>query len=125
VPEGFEESAGVTVKKGTAAAELPGAVAFDMRPNAPKAGEKYTVACEMVNQGSQPIGIKDVIVTSIVNGRRASSPLTPLTTAVAPGQRGKLFETSDFWKEEITTWSLEVTVRTTRGETYKNSLVWK
>jgi len=125
VPEGFEDSAGVTVKKGTAAAELPGALAFDMRPNAPKGGDKYTVSCEMVNQGSQPIAVKDLVVTFVVNGRRSGAPLTPLTASVAPGQRGKLFESSDVWKEETTSWSLEVVVRTPRGETYKNTLVWK
>jgi tetratricopeptide (TPR) repeat protein/tRNA A-37 threonylcarbamoyl transferase component Bud32 len=125
VPEGFEDSAGVTVKRGTAAAELPGSLAFDMRPDAPKGGDKYTVTCQLVNQGTQPISVKELIVTFVVNGRRSAAPLTPLTASVAPGQRGKLFEASDMWKDETTSWSLEVTVRTPRGESYKNSLVWK
>ena len=36
---GFEDSAGVNVKKGTAAAELPGRIVFEASPPAPKAGE--------------------------------------------------------------------------------------
>ena len=125
VPDGFEDSAGVKVNKGTQAAELPGTLAFEARPESPKAGERYTVACVMVNQGSQPISVKDLIVTVVQNGRKSSSPVTPLVAAVAPGQRAKVFETADIWKEDTTSWSFELLLRTPRQETYKNTLVWK
>ena len=125
VPEGFEDSAGVTTKKGTQAAELPGALVFEVKPESPKAGDRYTVTCLMVNQGQQPIAVKEVTVTSKINGRGASGPIQALTASVAPGQRGKLLDNSEIWKEDTTSWSFEVVVRTPRGETYKNSVVWK
>jgi hypothetical protein len=125
VPEGFEESAGVTAKRGTQAAELPGAIAFEAKPNSPKGGDRYSVVCALVNQGSQPIAIKEVIVTTTVNGKRVASPVPPLVASVAPGQRAALFETPDIWKEDTTSWSMQVLVRTARNETYKNDLVWK
>jgi tetratricopeptide (TPR) repeat protein len=125
VPEGFEDSAGVTVKKGTQAAELPGVIAFEMRPEAPKPAERYTVSCYMVNQGQQPIAIKEMIVTPKINGRGSSAPVQPLVVSVAPGQRAKLLETSEIWKEDTASWSFEVLVRTPRQETYRNSLVWR
>ena len=125
VPEGFEDSAGVTTKKGTQAAELPGSLAFEVRPESPKSGDRYTVSCIMVNQGQQPIAVKEMIVTSKINGRGGSAPIQALTASVAPGQRGKLLESSEIWKEDTTSWSFEVVVRTPRGETYKNSVVWK
>jgi hypothetical protein len=31
----------------------------------------------------------------------------------------------DLWKEDTTSWQMEATVTTSRGETYKNTLVWK
>jgi tRNA A-37 threonylcarbamoyl transferase component Bud32/tetratricopeptide (TPR) repeat protein len=125
VPEGFEESAGVNVSKGTSAAQLPGLIAFEMRPDAPRGGDRYTVSCYVVNQGSQPISVKEMIVTAKVNGRGSSAPVQPLVASVAPGQRAKVLETSDIWKEETTSWSFEVLLRTPRQETYRNSLVWQ
>jgi hypothetical protein len=66
-----------------------------------------------------------MIVTAKVNGRGSSAPVQPLVASVAPGQRAKVLETSDIWKEETTSWSFEVVLRTPRQETYKNSLVWQ
>ena len=125
IAEGFEESAGVTVKKGSQAAELPGAIAFEVKPASPKGGDRYNVVCALVNQGTQPIAIKEVVVTAIVNGKRIASPVPSLVASVAPGQRANIFESPDIWKEETTSWSMQVLIRTTRNETYKNDLVWK
>jgi len=36
-----------------------------------------------------------------------------------------LREVSDLWKEDTTSWRMEVTVRTVRGESYKNDVTWK
>ena len=124
-PDGFEGTAGVPVKKGTQAAELPGVIAFEVRPESPKGNDKYTVTCFLVNQGTQPIPIKEMIITPKINGRGGATAMQPLTASVAPHDKGKLLESTEFWKEETTSWSFEVVVRTPRGETYKNSVVWK
>jgi serine/threonine-protein kinase len=126
VPDGFEETAGVSVKKGTQAADLPGKISFDVVPDHVKALENFTVKIYMQNEGSAPISIKDMLVTSIVNGRRGGGALTPLVRDVAPRQRALLYSIGpDVWKEDTTTWVLEVMVRTLRGETYKNTVTWK
>jgi hypothetical protein len=44
---------------------------------------------------------------------------------VAPRDTAQLLLLPDFWKEDTTSWSMEVVVRTTRGETYKNEVSWK
>ncbi|HVQ30825.1 MAG TPA: protein kinase [Vicinamibacteria bacterium] len=123
--DGFDDSAGVVVKKGTQAAELPGILAFEVKPESPKGADRYTVSCYLVNQGTQPIAVKEMIVTPRINGRGGAAPVQPLAASVAPHDRAKLLESSDIWKEETTSWSFEVVVRTPRGETYKNSVVWK
>ena len=123
--DGFDDSAGVVVKKGTQAAELPGVLAFEVKPATPRGGDKYTVTCDLVNQGAQPIAIKEMIITPKINGRGGATAMQPLTASVAPHDRARLLESSDIWKEETTSWSFDVVVRTPRGETYKNSVVWK
>jgi len=31
----------------------------------------------------------------------------------------------DIWREDTTSWSMEVTVSTARGESYRNQVTWK
>jgi len=125
-PEGFEESAGVIVRNRTTAAELPGKINFEFSPQTPKAGEKYTVKVALANQGTAPIALQPTLaVTTTINGRKLQGPIPALVKEVAPRQSALVFETQDFWKEDTTSWSMEVTLKTTRGETYRNQLTWK
>jgi serine/threonine protein kinase len=124
-PEGFEESAGVTVKQGTQPADLPGKINFDFSPSVPKPGEKYTASISLVNEGLAPIQLRDMIVITTVNGRRSQGPVPPLTKDVAPKQKALLLSLPDLWKEDTTSWAMEIVVHTTRGETYKNQVTWK
>jgi tRNA A-37 threonylcarbamoyl transferase component Bud32/tetratricopeptide (TPR) repeat protein len=125
VPEGFEDSPGVNVRKGTQAAELPGKINFDIDPDAVKPGERYSVKVYLVNEGLAPIQIRDMLVTTKINGKGVSGPVPPQTRDVAPGQRALLMNTTELWKEETASWSMEVAVRTARGERYTNQVVWK
>jgi hypothetical protein len=126
VPEGFEESAGVAVKKGTQAAELPGKINFDISPDQVKPGERFTANISISNEGMAPIQIQSVVVTTTVNGRKAGGvPVPPLAKDVAPRQKAVVLSLSDVWKEDTTSWTLEVTVRTARGETYQNTVKWQ
>jgi tRNA A-37 threonylcarbamoyl transferase component Bud32/tetratricopeptide (TPR) repeat protein len=125
VPEGFEDSPGVQVKKGSTAADLPGKINFDVDPDAPKAGDRYTVKIVLANEGNAPIQVADMVITTTINGRKVSGPVPVQTRDVAPGQKGLLLSNSQVWQEETSSWSMEVVVRTTRGERYSNQLSWK
>jgi tetratricopeptide (TPR) repeat protein len=125
VPAGFEETAGVQAQAATQAAELPGKIEFDLDPASPKPGERFTIRVLMRNEGRAPIQIQTMFVTTIVNGRRAQGPVAPQATEVAPAQTATLLSLPDVWKEDTTAWSMEVLVRTTRGESYKNKVEWK
>jgi tetratricopeptide (TPR) repeat protein len=124
-PEGFEDSPEVTVKRGTQAAELPGKINFDIDPDAVKAGDRYTVKVYLLNEGNAPIQIRDMIVTTKINGKGVSGAVPPQTHNVAPQQRALLMNTTELWKEETASWSMEVAVRTARGERYTNQVEWK
>jgi len=125
VPEGFEDTPGVTVKKGSQAADLPGKILFDVEPEVVKPGVSYSVKVYLFNEGRAPIEIREMFVTTRINGRGAGGPVPPVAKDVAPQQRALLREFPDLWKEDTTSWSMEVTVRTARGETYKNMVSWK
>jgi serine/threonine protein kinase len=125
VPEGFEETPGVVAKKGSQAAELPGKILFEIDPEDVKPRANYTVKVYLMNEGNAPIQVREMFVNTRINGRGAGAPVQPQTKDVAPQQQGLLMSTRDIWKDDTTSWSMEVTVRTGRGETYKNQVTWK
>ncbi len=126
VPDGFEDSAGVTVKKGTQAAELPGKLSFEVSPQAVKPGERYAVNIVLMNEGNAPIEIRSMTITTTINGRKFQAPVAPTTTNVAPKQKATLFTVAgEIWKEDTSTWQMEAAVTTLRGETYRNNVSWK
>ena len=126
VPEGFEDTAGVEVKKGTQAAELPGKISFDVTPDAVKPGDRYSVAIQLLNEGSAPIQIRTVQIATTINGRKSQGQVPPVAAAVAPRQRAIVYTVAgEIWKEDTSSWSMEATVTTDRGEIYRSSLSWK
>ena len=126
VPDGFEDSAGVTVKKGTQEAALPGKINFEFSPEAVKPGDRYSLSIVMLNEGAAPIQIKSMNITTSVNGRRSQGAVPPLAKNVAPKQKTVIYSLSgEIWKEDTTSWSMEVAVQTVRGETYRNQVTWK
>jgi hypothetical protein len=69
--------------------------------------------------------MREMVITTTVNGRRSSGPVALATKTIGPGQKGLLVSLSDFMREDARTWSFEVVLRSVRGETYRNQLVWK
>jgi serine/threonine protein kinase len=125
VPEGFENTPGVDVKKGSTAADLPGKIVFDINPDSPKAGTNYTVKVSLLNEGGAPIQVRDMFVSTTINGKKISGPVNPQTRDVAPRQTALLMSTTEMWKEDTSGWAMEVTVHTARGERYTNQVTWK
>jgi tetratricopeptide (TPR) repeat protein len=125
VPEGFEDTPGVTAKKGSQAADLPGKILFDVDPEAVKPGENYSVKVYLLNEGNAPIQVTQMMVNTRINGRGVSAPVPAQVKDVAPLQKAMLMSSRDIWKEDTTSWSMEVTVSTARGESYKNQVSWK
>lgn len=91
-----------------------------MEPGAP-----YTIRILFANPGAAPIEIEEMIVTTTINGRRSVGGLPPQTRSIGPKQQALLRSLSDMWRGDVKSWSLEVAVRTSRGETYRSELNWK
>jgi hypothetical protein len=117
----------VNVKKGTAAAELPGRIVFEASPASPKPGERFKVSVFLVNEGQQAIPLAAMTVASVLDGKRQSGAVPLSVTTVAPGQRAPVFQTppDQVWREGTQSWTMEIVLRTTKGETYRNTLAWK
>lgn len=124
---GFEDSAGVEVKKGTQAAELPGKIIYEANPPAPKPGERFKVNVFLSNEGQQAIQLATMTVATVLDGKRQSGPVPLSVTTVAPGQRAPVYQTpgDQVWKEGTQSWTMEIVLKTTEGETYRNTLSWK
>jgi len=124
-PDGFEMDNKVSVKRATQAAELPGKIVFEVEPAAVKPGDPYRVRIWLLNEGNAPIQVREMVVGTKINGRGARAPVPAQTKDVAPQQKALLREVPDFWREDTDSWSMEVVVRTARGETYTNQVTWK
>jgi hypothetical protein len=125
---GFEDSAGVDVKRGTQGAGLSGTIVFEATPQVPKAGEAYKVVVYLSNEGAQPIPLAPMMsLSTTVDGRPQKGQLAPVTTTVAPGQKGLVWQTpsGQVWKDSTQSWVMEVVITTQRNETYRNTLTWK
>jgi serine/threonine-protein kinase len=126
-PSGFEDSAGVTVKKATQAAALPGRILFEASPAAPRPGERYRIAVFLKNEGQQPIQLVQALVTTTVDGRRAAGPVPLSVATVAPGDRALVFQTpgTEAWKDGTSSWTMEIVLKTKTGDTYASTLAWR
>ena len=106
------------VKAATQAAQLPGKIVFDVDPERVKAGDPYKIRIYLLNEGSAPIEVQSMVIATSINGKSVRGAVPPLSKEIAPRQRALLRELPDTWKEATTSWSMEVTVRTPRSETY-------
>ena len=102
------------------ASDLPGRVAFEVSPEAVRSGERFTVRVLFANEGQAAITLSGMQLTTTINGRKTGGPVPPRALEVGPGQRAVVHELQDLWREDYTSWSLEVALGTTRGERYAN-----
>jgi hypothetical protein len=125
-PAGFSDSPSVVVKKGTQAAEMPGRIMFEASPDSPKAGDRLRIVVSLANDGSQPIPVQRMTVTTTIDGRKMQGSVPPSATSVAPGSKAVVYQMPDYvWKDGTSLWSLEVLVFTPKGDSYRNTLTWK
>jgi hypothetical protein len=126
-PAGFEDTAGVTVKKATTGVALPGRIVFEPQPATPRPGDRYRISVFLKNEGQQPIQLAQALVTTTVDGRRASGAVPLSVATVAPGDRALVFQTpgSEAWKDGTSSWTMEIVLKTKAGETYSSTLAWR
>jgi hypothetical protein len=120
-PTGFD-AGGVAVKR---APKVDGRIEFDVQPAQIKAGDPYLVRIYLRNEGKKAIKVKQLRMASSLNGSRSEAALTPRIKEVPAGSVGLMAEAPSVWKKDVTSWSIEVTVKSGHGEVYRNSVTWK
>lgn len=125
LPPGFRSAPDMAVTRDTQSGDLPGEILFEVDPAAVAPGDNYTIKILLANAGLAPIEIKNIGVRTVINGKRAVGNVPSLARAAAPKQRTVLASFSDVWRGDVKTWSMEVTVHTSAGASYRNELVWK
>ncbi len=119
--DGFDTD-GVEVKR---AAQVPGRIEFEVAPTRVKPGDRFTTRVFLRNTGKKEIKIKEMNVSRAVNGLRTAISPMPRAKEVAPRSRTLLDEMPGVWVADTNTWTLDVAVVSSRGDTYQNQLVWK
>ena len=124
---GFSDSPGVVVKKGTQAADMPGRILFEANPPSPKGGDRVRIVVSLANDGTQPIPVASMTVTTTIDGRKQQGSVPPSATSVAPGSKAVVWQSPAelLWRDGTSLWSMEVLVRTPKGDSYRNTLTWK
>jgi serine/threonine-protein kinase len=126
-PPGFEDTPEVDVQRGSQAAALPGRLVIEASPASPKAGDQFSVSAYLANDGAQPIELERMVVTTTIDGGNPRrGPVPPRAATVAPRRRALVFQLRPrLWKQDTTSWEMEIVVFTSKGETYRNTLTWK
>lgn len=112
----------VAVRK---APEVPGRIEFEIAPARLVAGDKYAVKVYLQNEGTRPIRIASMQVTTTVNGSASGATTPPPRGDVAARARALIHQTEGVWKEGTTSWALYVQVSSAKGDNYRNQAVWK
>jgi hypothetical protein len=97
-------------------------------PPAVKRGVRFSVVIRFANEGSSPIEIEALWVTTTRNDKRAGGQLPPLVSTVAPHgevEIRRMEDANSVWLEDTKSWSMEAKVKTKGGATYTNDVVWQ
>jgi hypothetical protein len=121
LPAGFEADgvAGKPVPK------IPAQIEFDIQPKPARPGDAYAVRIYIRNEGKKSLKIREMRVGSSLNGEHSEAAMTPRLTEIPPEQVALLAEIASVWKDNVTVWGMDVTVRAAHGEVYKNSVAWR
>lgn len=119
--QGFESS-DVKVAK---APEYSGLVDFQANPARVVPGDSYSIRASLTNDGRKGYRLSAISAAVVVNGNRTALPATLPGTEIQPKQAVALVQTGGAWPEGVRSWTLEVVVTTTRGDTFTSQVNWR
>src|SRR6266540_558701 len=107
------------------APEVPGSIVFEISPGRLLGGDPYAVTVYLQNEGTKPIRIASMKVTTTVNGNAATAAVPGRPGEIASKGRALVHETQGVWKEGTTSWTLDVQISSAKGDSYRNQADWK
>jgi hypothetical protein len=118
---GFE-SDDVSVQK---APDFSGQIQFEVDPSGPRPGDSFAVRVFVLNDGKKSVKLTGLAVTTVVDGQRSASSVPMRPVEVDPRAKILLQELQGSLPASGGSWSLEVTVTSSRSETLRSRLDWK
>jgi hypothetical protein len=119
--EGFD-AADVKVAK---APDFSGLIEFAVSPGRVKPGDSFSIRVNLTSDGKKAFRIASATAVVVVNGERSPLAAAPPAGEVAPRQTVALLQSGGTWSENTRSWTLEISVSTTRGDTFTNQLSWR
>ena len=98
---------------------------FKMIPASMTPGRPFKVHVSLRNLGEEPIDLKDVRVTVVVNGERSAKKVGLKSRKVGRGEVKLLAEIPGVWPEDVTSWKVSTTVVAGDGAVYSSDASWK
>jgi len=108
------------------APDFLGRIEFEMTPDSGiQPADAWRLRYFVVNDGKKPIRVQGVTVATTVNGAGSGGPAAPREREIAPQQRVLLGEASGSWAEGTSSWSSEVTVTASKGDSLRATITWR
>jgi serine/threonine protein kinase/tetratricopeptide (TPR) repeat protein len=125
-PKGFE-AGGVPVKVATKAADNPGEVYVQIRPETVQSGDPYDLFVRVHNQGNKPIIVKSIELISTFGGKITGKgqSLNPLVKTINPRDTSVIFQTRGTWNEDQREGSIEAVVTLAGDAKLRKTIRWK
>jgi hypothetical protein len=107
------------------APDYSGRIEFEISPRNVKPGDSYSARVFLSNDGKKAFKISTLNVVTSTNGSESGGQSSPPVKEVQPQQRVALREVSGVWQEGTSSWNLEVSVVSDRGDVFKNTVTWR
>jgi serine/threonine protein kinase len=103
------------------AIQFSGGVEFEVLPSAVRPGDPFVIRIHLRNDGRRSVKIRELSLSTVIDGRRVSAPAKPLLREVPPATRGLVAEYSAVWSAPRE-WLLEAVVTADKNETVTSRL---
>ena len=125
-PKGFE-AGGVKVQQATKAADNPGELIVQIRPENVQLGDPYDLLVRIHNQGNNVIGVKSIELISTFGSRTTGRGqlLTPLVQRINARDTSVIFQTRGTWTEDQKQGSIEAVVTLVGDAKLKKTIRWR
>lgn len=107
-----------------AKADLSAQIRCGVTPASIEPGMPYTVRCSIVNVGQKPFRIESVGATEVADGVRLGFAGTTPPQDLPPQGEAMVLEKAGTWSAR-TEWSLDLTAKTTKAESFVVSHSWR
>lgn len=113
-----------TVSGAKGKTELVAQIRCGVTPASVEPGQAYTVRCSIVNVGQKPFRLESVNATEIADGVRLAFAGTTPPQDLAPQGEAMVLEKAGTWSAR-TQWSLDLTAKTSKAESFVVNHSWR